>query len=659
MADSPEDGVVDDSGRVFTGEFDENNQPVVHEDLLVCDGSIVPGSVGANPLLTITALSERICERLANRRGWHLDPNPVESAIEPPAERPISVGFTERMTGWMSRRILDDFQRAAEAGREDNSRCRFVVTIRVEDVHDWSSDPGRPVPLSGSVEMPALSDKPMVVENGQFRLLEDAPDSVDTRRMQYEMDLVTAEGETYVFEGTKTLRDDPGFDLWRDTTTLASEIRRPEAPSEVVARGLLTIRIADLARQLTTVGTHGARSRSDRLSAIATFGKTFAGKLFDIYGGVFGGPEDRRIADDARQLSEESKTRPARKRRTLRVDDPEVYPTRADDGTELLLTRYRGGQRGPVMLSHGLGVSSRIFSLDTIETNLLEYLFAHGFDVWLLDYRSSVELPAARSSYTADHIARLDYPAAVSQIRDITGVPEIDIVAHCFGSTTLMMAMLDGLAGVRSIVSSQIATHIEAPPLTDLKSGLHVPEALDALGFDRLDAGTDERADWWERLFDKALSVYPIDPEDWTDNPVAKRVNFLYGQLWEQDQLNDKTHDNLDELFGIGAIEAFEHLAKMVRAKRLVDARGSDVYLPHPERLDLPVTFIHGAENACYLPESTEKTFRWLRKHNGGGKYARHVVPRYGHIDCIFGKDAVEDVYPLILRHLKTHSTTF
>jgi cholesterol oxidase len=26
-------------------------------------------------------------------------------------------------------------------------------------------------------------------------------------------------------------------------------------------------------------------------------------------------------------------------------------------------------------------------------------------------------------------------------------------------------------------------------------------------------------------------------------------------------------------------------------------------------------------------------------------------VPGYGHIDCIFGKNAATDVYPLMLRH--------
>lgn len=34
------------------------------------------------------------------------------------------------------------------------------------------------------------------------------------------------------------------------------------------------------------------------------------------------------------------------------------------------------------------------------------------------------------------------------------------------------------------------------------------------------------------------------------------------------------------------------------------------------------------------------------------GAHRRHVIPDYGHIDCIFGKNAVKDVYPLILQQL-------
>ena len=63
--------------------------------------------------------------------------------------------------------------------------------------------------------------------------------------------------------------------------------------------------------------------------------------------------------------------------------------------------------------------------------------------------------------------------------------------------------------------------------------------------------------------------------------------------------------------------------------------------------------FIHGAENACFLPRSTEETVAALSQANGAGLYKRHVIPDYGHIDCIFGKHAARDVYPHILEHLE------
>lgn len=48
IARSPEEGVVDARHRVFG-----------YENLLVCDGSVLPANVGVNPSLTITALAER------------------------------------------------------------------------------------------------------------------------------------------------------------------------------------------------------------------------------------------------------------------------------------------------------------------------------------------------------------------------------------------------------------------------------------------------------------------------------------------------------------------------------------------------------------------------------------------------------------------------
>ena len=64
MADDGAHGVVDHRGRVFTGAGDE-----VYEDLLVTDGAIVPRPLAVNPLLTISALSERAAALLVAEKG--------------------------------------------------------------------------------------------------------------------------------------------------------------------------------------------------------------------------------------------------------------------------------------------------------------------------------------------------------------------------------------------------------------------------------------------------------------------------------------------------------------------------------------------------------------------------------------------------------------
>lgn len=63
MGDDSDRGAVDDRGRVFDGEGH------VHLGLYVADGSVVPRSLGVTPLLTISALSERIAEALVRARA--------------------------------------------------------------------------------------------------------------------------------------------------------------------------------------------------------------------------------------------------------------------------------------------------------------------------------------------------------------------------------------------------------------------------------------------------------------------------------------------------------------------------------------------------------------------------------------------------------------
>ena len=338
--------------------------------------------------------------------------------------------------------------------------------------------------------------------------------------------------------------------------------------------------------------------------------------------------------------------------RSLEVDGEERHSVRTPDGVELLLTRYQGGEKGPVVLSHCIGVSSRMYSTTLVSQNLLEYLYDHGYDVWLLDFRFSIDLPSAEEQHSMDAVAQQDYPAAVDAVRDLASVGSVQVVAHGVGASTLTMSLLRGLEGVRSAVFSQVSTHVLVAPLAQLAARLRANQGLEWLGhrFVSPDVPTDPGLR--DRLVSWLLNFYPLEDEEQCDNPVCHRITGIYGLMWEHDRIDPAVHDHLSSLFGPANLEGLSQLSRIARRRHLVNRQGEDVYLPHLNRLALPAAYLHGSENMCVLPRSTALTYKRLRRTNDPDLYRRHVIPGYGHIDCMLGTNAPRDVYPLIREHL-------
>ena len=716
MGDDADTGVVNHQGQVFAGTSGET----VHAGLYVCDGAALPGAVGVNPLLTITALAERACQNLCDAQGWTLNlgqrpAQPVpHAAAAAAAHAPVLPGadesllqrlldplehaaialakdairalirhdrallspsfqFTETMAGWVSteavvprtapgRRMANDYEVAAAWGRAAGQRMCFELTIRSPDLYQMVSDPTHPARITGTVTCPALCAEPMPVASGVFHLLPVDAQQVETWTMSYELVLKRPNASRLRFKGQKILHQRPGSSPWTDTTTLFVKVFDADSPTPVVlAQGILTLGLDDLAWQANTIvleppdtlpgvlERHVPAAQAAISEAyLAMFGAFFGMTLFRAYGGLLADLNNF-PALDAPAL--------ALARRVLKAPEPVRHLVPVGDparGFSVRLTRYLGGTRGPVVLAPGFSVRASSFATDTVECNLVEALCAKGYDVWLFDYRASADSGSPVAPFDIDDIVREDWPAAVKGVLQHSGAADLQVIAHCVGSMSLLMALGQGLQGVRSVVSSQLTLHPVTGWLSQVKADIGLARLLEAYApmndqFDSVPGTTD-----LDRTIDTIAWKVPVPAGEECKNPLCHRVFSVFGASYAHAQLNHATHTALAGMFGPVSLRPFEQLSVIMQQARAVDAQGRDVYVTPQtaKRLALPISFVAGAENQLFFPETCLRTQTWLARHNDPALYTRHVFEGYAHMDLFVGRNAARDIYPYLIEEL-------
>jgi cholesterol oxidase len=191
-----------------------------------------------------------------------------------------SLEFTEKMKGRVTFGVEDP--RAGGGRGRSSAALMFRLTIEVLDVDRFVVDPRLEASARGYVRCDALGGQ-LPVERGVFNLFVPG-DAPGERRMHYRLQFHDGAGHPVTLVGVKEVRNDPGLDLWSDTTTLYVRLLRGhvgatedrDAPG--VAAGILRIGIYDFLWQLTTF-----RARGPHVRALTSFVRLFLGNLWQVY----------------------------------------------------------------------------------------------------------------------------------------------------------------------------------------------------------------------------------------------------------------------------------------------------------------------------------------------------------------------------------------
>jgi hypothetical protein len=336
-----------------------------------------------------------------------------------------------------------------------------------------------------------------------------------------------------------------------------------------------------------------------------------------------------------------------------------IVPFEAGDGFPCNLVHVQGRHppvKGPVLLVHGAGVRANLFRAP-VEKTLVEELIDRGYDVWLENWRASIDLRP--NLWNLDQAAVFDHPCAVRKVLSETGWDQMKAVIHCQGSTSFMMSAVAGLVPeVKVIVSNAVSLHPIVPPLTRLKISASVP-ILKRL--------TPYLNPQWclhaPTLLAKVVAAFVLLVHHECRNPICKGVSFTYGigfpTLWSHANLNDATHEWIKQEFAQVPVRFFEQMIECIRKGHLVAVDGfrelPENFVAREPSTEARFAFFAGENNRCFLAESQQRTFDFFSTWRKGYHTLR-ILPNYGHLDVFIGKNASRDVFPQIAEELeRTH----
>ncbi len=132
----------------------------------------------------------------------------------------LGLEFQETMSGWLGVG-QEDFLAGRITGEREHTPLQFEARIIIDDLEKFIHLAEHEARLTGTVTFGPLGGT-FPMEDGVFTLFSVSPAGI--RRMTYSFRFTAADGRPYFLFGHKNLKDDPGFDLVEDMTTLFTRL---------------------------------------------------------------------------------------------------------------------------------------------------------------------------------------------------------------------------------------------------------------------------------------------------------------------------------------------------------------------------------------------------------------------------------------------------
>jgi hypothetical protein len=197
--------------------------------------------------------------------------------------RPSRMTFRETMSGPFAMGATDPAE-GARIGQETDWRLTINVTVTIDDMTAFVTEPRPPAKLTGDVHLPGVSD-PIPFEDGTFQLF---PNGRGSTLMTYRIRFTRNEKYSTEYElvGAKAAGKVPSLlRLWSDTTTLRVRLYRNPRYSngQQAGAGVLRLTPTSLAKCLASIRTSHSDSPVAAARTVGNYAWLMTRSLADTY----------------------------------------------------------------------------------------------------------------------------------------------------------------------------------------------------------------------------------------------------------------------------------------------------------------------------------------------------------------------------------------